>query len=410
MRKQIVMVLLVLAAAQGARAERKYVIGFTGDVVGGATNQAGSGSFNLAPLADKSYIPFYSAYPSLSLKSIGRSSTLELNYSFTMDRYEAVDPITTLGHAFRSQLTSQVGKKSRLKLYGDFNTTPQLSLINVLTGFSLSPLGGFNYLYDPQVFENVYHRGGGGASLEVDLTKSSFLTIAGSGSYVHYGSSASTAAFLSNQIRGEGSLAYSYRKSRRQTWGMKYTYHQNDFSRFGFVRGHSFALTSDSELRPTVKMRLEAGPAYTEKYLTQPEYLGFSALVNISKTFHSNLITVGYSHLSGDSTGYGGVTESDRIGLSFSHMFGRFTTLSIDATAFNQKQQGTSAYKYKSVGGSASLTRLVGKHWRFGIGASYQDYPSQEGLYPTGGYPSRVYKRFYVSIGFHVPELWRGSK
>jgi len=400
---------LILAAAPGARAERKYLFGFSSDILTGVTNQAATGNSNLSPVTG-GYFPFYSTYPSLSLKSIGRRSTLDLNYTFTVDRYETDDAITTMGHALRSVFVSELGKRTRLRLNGEFNTTPQLSLINVLTGFTLNPQGGFGYIYDPQTFENAYQRASGGAELELDLTRSSFLTFAGSGAYVHYGSSVSTAAYLSNQIRAEGSLAYSYRRGRRQTWGVKYSAYQNDFDRYGKVRSQSAMLTFARELSPSLRLTLDAGPSYTEKSSSRPEYLGYNASINISKTIHTNLITLNGSHRTGDSTGLGGATDSTQVGLSYSHTFGRNTTLRVDASAFDQKQHSSSAYRYRGISGSLALLRMIGRHWQIGVGASYQDYPSASGVYPTGGYPGRVYKRLYLSMGYRMPELWRASK
>jgi len=83
------------------------------------------------------------------------------------------------------------------------------------------------------------------------------------------------------------------------------------------VRSHSASIVYDRELRPTMKLSLEAGPSYTEKTQTIDAYVGYVANVNVSKIFHSNRFTFYFGHRSGDSTGLGSVTDSNQGGTGF---------------------------------------------------------------------------------------------
>ena len=404
-------VLMLFAVIPAAHAERKYLLSFSSDVLTGGTNQIGTSSYFLGSVS-KGLSPFYGAYPTVNLKSVGRRSTLDVTYTFTFDRYEMETVATTLGHNFRSEFNSQLSRTLRFRMNGTFTTTPQVSTVNVLTGISLNPLGDFNYIFEPQLLDNIYKHATAGIGLDLDLGKTSFLSFSASGGLTRYDADARASfGLLSNQTRLEGSLSYNYRKSQHQTWGIKYTAYENFFRAYGNVRSHSASITYSRELSPSLHVNLAAGPSFTEKTRTQPEYFGYTASIDISKTIRTNLISLRYNHRSGDSTGYGGATDSHQAGIGFSRAIGKRVTLRVDAFASEQKQRVSSAFKQRSISGSAALSRAVGKHWQVSLGASYQDYPSESSvIFPYPSYPGRVNRRVYLSIGYRMPEMWRVAK
>ena len=147
-------------------------------------------------------------------------------------------------------------------------------------------------------------------------------------------------------------------------------------------------------------MTLEAGPAFI-----RDDYVSYAISANISKQFEANRFMAGYSHYPSDSTGLGGSTESHQGTLGFSRMIGRSWSINFQALAFRQSQRDTALYDYWGVDGSASLSRNLGEHWVISGGASYMTYLGQ-----TGGQYDYAYERYYGSIGFRFPELWRGQK
>ncbi|HYK87522.1 MAG TPA: hypothetical protein VE398_02040 [Acidobacteriota bacterium] len=384
-------------------AERKYTFGTNCDFMGGASNQIGSSSLNLSQL-QKGTTYFYSVYPSLTLKSVGQHSTLDLNYTFVGERYQMSPALTTTSHAFTGNFTSQVGKRARLRLSDTFNTVPDFSTINVLQGFTYTPQG-FQYVFQPELTRRSSISNAATAGLDIDLSKKSFLTFAASGSYRHYEGEVAIPGYLSDQIRIEGSLGYSHRHSPRQTWTLRYIVYQNDFKHYYNVRSHAATLGLTRVVRPTLNLTLEAGPAYTEKTQLQKEYVGYSASATISKLVHANRFYLNYSHRSGDSTGLGLVTDSDQGGLGFALALARRTSLNFDASGFKQKQKSSNAYDYSGVRGSLALQQNLGDRWVISIGGSYQTYLQQQ-----AGTNNLAYKRVYLSFGYRIPELWRVSK
>lgn len=393
---------LFLLLTAPAQAERKYVLGTSIDFMGGVSNQVGQSGFNLSRL-EQGIVPFYSVYPSANLSSVGHHSTIDLNYTFVAERFQMTAPLTSLSHTVTGNFTAQLGRITRLRISDTFNTAPDYSTINVLQGFTITP-EGFQYVFEPQLYKRNNISNSGNASLEVDVGSKSFLTFAASGSYRHYDDTVSR-SYFTDQTRIEGSLAYSRRTSKRQSWSVKYMVWQNNYEGYYDVRSHAATLGLSRELRPDLHLTLEAGPSYTENSESMKSYVGYFVSAGLSKQLEKNLFTGGYSHHSGDSTGLGTASDSDHGNLGFSRTIGRKGSINFQASAFRQSQRETDVYDYWGANASLALSRQIGNHWVASIGGSYMTY-----LGATGSYYNSAYKRVYASIGFRFPELLRGER
>ena len=392
----MLVLLAPLADAPEARAERKNFFGFTCDFMGGAGNQAGS-NFNLARLQE-GIAPFYSVYPSASLKSLGQHSSIDIGYTFIGERHEMDPALTTTAHAVTAALNAQLSKRVGLRLTESFNTAPDFSTINVLKGFIFTP-EGFQYVFEPQLFERRSLRNHAGIGLDVELNTQSQLHFTASGSYLRYDDTSGYGGWLQDQLRTEGSFAYARQRTEHQTWTTKYTVHQNDYIDRVRVRTHAATLGLAQQVKPTVRLTVEGGPSFTEKIEAQDPYFGYVALMAVEKQIRGNRLFANYSHRSGDSTGLGEATDIDSGALGFLLRLGRNGSLSLDGSAFRQEQRNTGLYNYWGVRGAVALSRNLGTRWVAGIGASYQSYQGR-----SGTYQNLDYKRVYASIGFRLPE------
>jgi hypothetical protein len=393
----------MLFLAGTLRAERKYVFGTSCDFLGGAAHQIGSSNLSLRPLA-KGVIATYAIYPSFTLQSAGKHSTLDFNYTFLGERLQIDKPIITTSHHFTAALTSQVGKRAHLRLANTFSSVPALSILNVLQGTTEIP-GGFEYTFEPELYRRSSMNDVGRVGLDVDLTKKSFLTLEGTGSYRGYEHDAALPGYLYDQWRIEGSAAFSHRHSERSTWSVKYRMYQNENENYPTVRSHSATLGSNLQLKPTVHLTLEAGPAYTEQSTLNPDYVGYYASLNLSKQVHENQVHFYYNHRPGDSTGLGTISDSHQGGFGFVLGLGRWTSFRFDASGFKQNQRLTKIFDYWGAQGALALSRVIGRHWIVSLGGSYQIYAGQ-----YAGLNSLAYGRVFLAFGYRFPELWRFAK
>jgi hypothetical protein len=382
-----------------ARAERKYVLGTSVDFMGGVTNQARG--LDLSRLGEGVF-PFYSVYPSISLSSTGQRSTIDLDYTFTGEYFQTTPRLTTTSHAFTGSFTTQLSRTARLRLSDTFSTTPDYYTINVLKGFTFTP-EGFQYVFEPQLYLRSQISNSANLGLDIDLNPKSTLTFTASGSYLHYEDAVFRSNFY-NQMRIEGSLAFSRRMSGRQTLGINYRIWQNDYEDYDKVRSHAATLSLSRELSPDVHLALEAGPSFTEKTELMNSYVSCFASAQISKQLDKNLFSAGYSYRPGDSTGLGTVSDSHQGTLGFSRTLWRKGSINFQASAFTQSQRSTDVHDYWGAHGSLALSRQFGEHWVASVGGSYMTYLGQ-----TGNYYNYADKRVYVSFGFRLPELLRGQ-
>jgi hypothetical protein len=376
-------------------AERKYFLGATVDFTGGLSNQVTNTSYYTQENA-----PFYSVYPSLSLKSVGKNSTLDFGYTFSAERFEGTPALTTLSHVATMNFTAQLGNRTHLRFSDNFDTMPNYSTINVLQGFAITPLG-FQYVFAPQVNKNFSMGDSGSIGFDVDLTTKSSLTFSGTGSYRHYDQSVS-GSYYSDQARGEGEFGFSHKHSARTTWNVKYRIWQNEYDNFPTSRSQSATLGLSRVLSPSVTLTLEAGPAYIET----SSYVSYVVDAAIATQFKTNKFSAGYSHFAGDTTGIGGTSESHQGRLGFSRTLWRTASINFQASAFRQNQSGISAYEYWGATGSAALSQQMGRHFVASGGVSYTTNLGNSQI----TYNNITYKRAYVSVGLRLPDLWKTEK
>jgi len=263
-------------------------------------------------------------------------------------------------------------------------------MVNVLKGFSFTSTD-FHYIFEPQVYKQSSISNSTAVSLDFNVDKQSYLTFSASGSYLHYPGDAASSV-LSDQFRLEGSISHSHKRSKRQTWGFKYSAYRNDLQSFGTTLSHSITIVYSQELRPTLHLTMEAGPSYTGMAQHQKAYLGYNTSVDVSKLFRSNRFSFFYSHRSGDSTGLGSATNSHQGGLSFSRLLGRKASINFSALTFAQKQGG-----YRGVQGSFALSRSLGRYFSMSLGGSYQNTKGN-----TLASFSNENKHFFINLSYHT--------
>jgi hypothetical protein len=397
----VIVIFIILLSVDPLHAERKYTLGHSLDIMGGASNESGNLNTNLTT-SQPGLHALYSAFPSVDLISEGQHSTYDLHYSFVFERFHTNPILTTTSHAFTGNYAGQIGKNVNLRLSDTFNTVPDYSLLNVLRG--TAPADGFQYVFEPALFQRTNISNTTDIGLDVDLTEKAFLTFEGSVAFLFYDENVQTRA-LSDQVRSEGSFAFMNRHSSRLSWGLKYTYLQNDYELYATSRSHSGTLVLSGTLSPTWELNLEAGPSFAEEREFVDSYVSYIANVNLARQMRTNRFTIGYAHNVADSTGLGSSTENHNGMMGFSQMLGSKLLLDFQAMAFQQNSRESNLNDYWGVQGSGALTRKLGKYWVFSLGASYMTYIGR-----TGGFADYSSERYYASIGYRIPELWKSEK
>lgn len=394
--------MILLGTVPLCRAERKYVLGTQLDFMGGVTNSFGGPNGGQTQALQKMF-PYFSLFPTIDLRSEGRSSVFTVSYSFMWERMETEPKLTAAAHMANIGLDSRLSRNLHLRLKDSFYSTPDYRAYLVFKGIEDTGQD-FVFVYDTLFSERASTSNNANAALDVDLTPHSSLTFEAFSSYRSYDLVSGPAlGYLSDQLRTEGSLAYSHQTSRRQTWSMKYSVAEYEFAHFTNARNHSATVEISQELAPSLKFRLEAGPSYAQSPLLQTNRLGYVVEAEISKSLHSNMIRLSYSHRPMGTTGLGSMSDIDLGSLEFYRSLGRKVNLNFSVSGLNQKARVDNPVNARWYYSSAALSYAVTKHWLLVLGGSYR---RNEQFLLFGS----EYKRAYVSIRFRAPELWRGSR
>lgn len=390
--------LLLFLTVPGAYAQRKNIVGAQLDFSGGGSDQIGGNGFNVVQF-QSGMAPFYGVTPTLTMKSQGANSLLDLSYSFMWQRYNGGTVMTTASHVADLKWTAQLGKGARMTFGDSFSSAPDYASFNVFRGITITP-EGFSYLFEPALASRTSYSNNATASLEVNVGKESSLIFGGSSSYRYYEQSAAFAGRLGNQLRTEGNFTYSRKLSSHQTWHIRYSAAENRYQQYGNTLTHSAGIGPDLELTTTLRLGLDAGPSYTQSQKLQQNFLGYHASFNISKSLNKNVFSLNFAHSSGESTGIGSISDTDSGGLGFSRVLGRRVTLTSNFQAFRGTGRLDNPYNTRGYSGAAALSMALSRYWALNFGSSYR---KNEG---TSVYNS-AYDTVYLSIRFTAPELWR---
>src|SRR5437867_81037 len=124
---------LILALPYGletANAQRKYIVGTQIDFAAGRTSWSTSAQSGVTQLQTDPTL-FYSAYPSIELKSAGNHSLLEASYVFGLNRTSTDLAQDNGSHTASASYKSSLNARWRLNLAESFEMTPDLTTLNL---------------------------------------------------------------------------------------------------------------------------------------------------------------------------------------------------------------------------------------------------------------------------------------
>ncbi|MEJ2111858.1 MAG: hypothetical protein P8Z37_18505 [Acidobacteriota bacterium] len=388
---------VLFLTAQNSMAERRYSLSGQLDISGGATNSLQwtqqSGSF-----AQQELHAYYAVSPSLDLKTEGRNFDLDLGYGFSYNHYDQTAPLTTRSHYVRGQFSSNLSENLHLSISNRFKSTPDYisyELARNLVVFS----DGFGYAYTPVPSRKFFRTNDTHGRLDWDLSPRSFLSFIVGGNYRDYEESENTQLLQNDQYRFEGSLGYNRRHSSRTTWNVRYLASKNIYKSYGSALTHSGMVGISHQLRPSVMFSFEAGPSYVTTSRSDKNYIGYAAHFRMTKTMEITQVSLFAMHRSGDSSGIGYISDTDRGGIGFVFRPIRYVNIAFNSSAYRSRQRHDLHLTLWGVDGGAQVSWVFNRFIRLGCGASYR---RNEGYVTL----DREYKQFYGSINLTAPEFW----
>jgi hypothetical protein len=395
--------------AEALWAERKNTLGTQFDFVSGMSNWAPTTGVPLAP-SQNVFTPFYLVYPSIEMKSIGPSSTLDLSYTFGLQRIKSELDIDTESQVLAASFDKTLSQKWKFRLKESFEMTPDFATFSVLRGILFTPEGA-QFLFYPIAVRRSSQINSASISFAYDFRPRSTLSFGLSTVTRDYEENPQFGGLLSDQYRMQANVSFTWKIDERTSWGLEYSAAQLHFEDFEDARIHNISAVYSHQLSPTLNVRLAAGPSYVESLTSQRNYPGYVASLGLEKSTRSNRLSLYYVRRSGESTGLGSVSDTHEAGFGFSRLLGRRITLGVDASGFSSRQRLDNPVDLRGGTGSVTLGLLLTDKMSLNGGALYRTHflPRWAGdsRYSQTTQLDVEEKRIFFSFRFRAPEFWR---
>jgi hypothetical protein len=403
-----VILVALFVMAETLWAERKNTLGTQLDFVSGMSNWTPVSGQNLAPF--QTVTPFYTVYSSIEMKSMGPSSTLDLSYTFGLQRIRSEFDVNSESHVLAASFDKTLSQKWKFKLKESFEMTPDFATFSVLRGILFSPQGA-QFLYYPIAVRRSSQINSASISVDYDFSPRSTLSFGLSLVTRDYEDNPQFLGLLSDQYRMQGNVSYTRKIDERTSWGLEYSASQLHFEDFEDVRMHNISAVYSRQLSPTLNVRLAAGPSYIESLTSQRNYPGYVASLSLEKSTRSNRLSLYYDRRPCESTGLGSISDTHQAGFGFSRLLGRRIILGLDASGFSTRHRLDNPADLRGATGSVTLGLPLTDKISLNGGALYRMHflPRWAGdsRYSQATRLDVEEKRIFVSFRFRAPEFWR---
>lgn len=384
----------IAAAPSPLIAERRWIIGTQHDFSFGGANQAAFTSTRM----QSDFSPLLGYYPALDVKSIGRTTDIDISYVGLAERFDGRERLDTFSHDAGLAFTARSGRSFRLRLAGAFSTAPDYTSLEVLKGVAPDP-SIFEFVFQP-LARSRQQTVRGRIGVEMGLTERSLLLVDLSAYSRKYLDTIVPTPLLMDQVRSSGVLGLRRSLSAHDSIDVEYAFVQNDYRGYGKGRSSAAVIGYTRRLSPNLEVRVEAGPARTSFSGISSHY-GYAAAAYVTKTIGSQRLAVNYEHRPGDSSGLGSISNLHSAGLSlFSPLWRR---IDIGASLlFFRSRPFDGGRSSRGFYGSADLSYPLSRRWFLIWGGSFR-----ANSYGDPG--DWTFKQLYMSLRFRAPELWRTS-
>src|SRR5437867_5476665 len=140
-RRPWLLLFLVICSPSLYAEQRKYVIGTTVDLTGGATNLLGS--TGIRSNQNQPLFPFYGAFPSITMTSTGAHSLLSASYSYGFNRSKSEQNLKLDSHAASLNFTTPLTQELGISFSESFQATSDAATFNALRGVTANPISPF---------------------------------------------------------------------------------------------------------------------------------------------------------------------------------------------------------------------------------------------------------------------------
>jgi hypothetical protein len=408
--KNICVALVIVSFALAGYAEdRTYVLGTSINLTGGGTNRlsgAGIGGqasgIGINQATNQPLFLFYGAFPTINLESKGRQSIFDASYSYGTNWSKATQKFGIQSHQGTLRFSAPLSKEWKISFSDSALSTSSSASFNASRGVPTDDTQPF--VFFPEALQITARMNSASFATDYQASDRSTVTFTMSNLMRNYEGVSSTAATaLTKQSLYSGDLAYSYKSGKDETWKIGYTAAYFNFKTFGNAYVQSPHVGYSNQIVPGLTISVTTGISQVKSQTTGATYTGYDSSATLRKSIGNNdSLSARFTQMSADTSGLGSVSNTWRTGLSYSHPVGSATTL-VDASYFETKGTLDNTFGAKGISVMANAGVPLSSRWAFQITGQYQHY-----------YNASVFgftdQRFFLSLNYNNPTLWKGSR
>jgi hypothetical protein len=408
--KNICVVLFIVAFSLAGYAEdRTYVLGTSLNLTGGGTNRlsgAGIGGqpdvTGVGPTTNQPLFLFYGAFPTINLTSKGRRSLFDASYSYGTNWSKATQKFGSQTHSGSLRYSVPLSKELQISFSDSVLSTSSSASFNASRGVLTDATQPF--VFFPEAFQITARSNAAIFAAIYQASDRSSLTVNLSNLLLNYeGVNGTAVTALSNQNRYSGDIGYSYQSGKDETWTAGFTAAYMNFKTFGNAYVQSPHIGYSNQIAPGLTMNFTVGLSQVKSQATGASYTGYDSSAGLRKSIGSNdALSANFTQTSADTSGLGSVSNTWRTGVSYSHPQGS-ATMMVDTSFFETKGTLDNTFGARGIDVMANAGVPLSSRWAFQITGQYQRYYNAS----VFGFTDR---RFFLSLHYNNPTLWKGSR
>ncbi len=347
---------------------RKSVITSFEAMAGGANRLSGLG---LTSFQDTSpFFYYYSAFPSIDMNFRGARSAFSAAYAFGFNQTQASTSFRSTTHSVSVNFAASLNPKWRVDLSEAFRVSNDILGFNLLRGVpTQSEL--ISFVFTPVTLHESIYTNTARVSLGYTVNEKSSFSFAGSTDIRRQARVTSIPGSLYDQQHAAGSVAYSLKTRRTESWSFTYGASYYDFQGAQNALSHSGEVAYSNQISSSLTYRIATGASRVKTQNSPVSYIGYNTSASLTKVAGIHSFSLFFSQTSGTASGLGTLSDTRQAGLSFGRTT-RNMSLTGDFFAFDSRGKLGNTYDVRGFGGALSLGIPVTKTISVRTGAQFQ--------------------------------------
>lgn len=402
----LVLLLLVVLAPGTILAQRTTQVTGTVDVGGAIDDNPFVDRGGLTQVTSRDFSWALTAYPSIGIISSTAQSKVTLDYTFGFEQYQSTLDLNSKSHRVSGRYEADLSARWRLRLSDSYTRSPDFSSFLAFRGLTLTPQG-ILFDYAPTAIRRDGYQNSADLGFDWARSTHSSLSFGVHHLYRQYEDLPGFNSYSDGQTYG-ARAEFKKKTSAQVGWTVGYNVDQFSFDHFGAARNHDLLLGVEHQVRPSVSVRLKAGPSYAQALpggdvseVPGKSYLGYNVDCGVTRSSPSTTIGLFYRRNNGISSGIGSVSTAHTLGFDLSRRLGRRFAAKLTTMGYDYSGQLDNPFDHRGITSTLQFDFILTRYSALTLGGSYH---TQESEYL---YSDLERRRLFFTLRFSLTDLFK---